>query len=65
MLSTSSNCEGATVEGVLGHISAYPVVGTLPLYRLHGATDEHHLETITVAEIMPPEVLEGALGYAW
>jgi len=62
-LSTQSNCEGETVEGVLGYMSSANAGGLTPLYRFVNSAG-YHLETTVSSEgTSNGYTLEGTLGY--
>jgi len=45
LYTTNASCEGATIEGVIGHIATSPTCGAIPLYRLLGATGDNFYTT--------------------
>ena len=63
-LSTSSNCEGYSVEGLVGYASAGPATGLVPIYRMYRASIKDHLITANPSEgTNNGYVSEGILGY--
>jgi hypothetical protein len=69
LYTTSSSCEGATLEGTMGFIATSAVCGSVPLYRLDNATSGDHLYTTSMAEVTSAEgggyTLSGTSGYVW
>ena len=63
-LSTSSSCEGYSVEGVIGYASAGPAAGLVPIYRFYEPSIEDHLVTVNPSEGTDNGYTnEGILGY--
>lgn len=69
-VSTSSTCEGRTVEGTLGYVRRpnQPSCGSVILYRLFYAAGPDHFFTTSAAErssAIPPYVAEGNAAQVW
>lgn len=63
-VSTQSNCEGFTQEGIYGYASISEYPGSYPLYRFYRGTTRDHLITINYSEGASGGYLyEGILGY--
>ncbi|MBI2389193.1 MAG: hypothetical protein HYV09_06215 [Deltaproteobacteria bacterium] len=70
--STSATCEAwgaSTLESVIGYIGTKETCGSVPLYRLYGATSNDHLYTTDPAErsaaIAAGWKDEGTAGWVW
>jgi hypothetical protein len=69
-MSASANCEGATVEGVMGHIASSGICGAVPLYRLRQPSSGDNFYTLSSDERdhavrnLGYQALE-LLGYVW
>lgn len=62
-ISFQSNCEGKSVEGLLGYSSSGPSGNLVPLYRYYKASAGDHFITINTAEVQSGYVSEDILGY--
>lgn len=62
-LSNQANCEGQTVEGLLGYVHKTQAAGTKAIYRCRSGND--HLSTLTPKECTNAKfTIEGTQGYA-
>ncbi len=69
LYTTSSTCEGTTVEGLMGYVSITELPGSTPLYRSFNGNNGDHLFTTSLAEhqgaVAGPYVDEGIVAYVW
>lgn len=63
-VSTQSNCEGFSNEGILGFAATSQLTGTVPLHRFYRANTADHLTTVNYNEgVQNGYTYEGILGY--
>lgn len=63
-VSTQANCEGLSVEGILGYAATSQVGNLVPLYRFYKVSTADHLTTINYSEgVNGGYTYEGVLGY--
>jgi len=63
-LSTASNCEGTSNEGIMGYISTVAGAGLTPLYRFHKASSTDHMLTTDYNEgTAAGYTFEATIGY--
>lgn len=63
-VSTQSNCEGFSNEGILGYAATTQLTGTVPLYRFYRTSTADHLITVNYSEgAQNGYTNEGILGY--
>ncbi|HYR09143.1 MAG TPA: S8 family peptidase [Longimicrobium sp.] len=69
LLTTASNCEGATHEGIRGYIATSQLTGTVPLYRLYKSSIPDDIYTISSSEVTSLQgagyTLVGTTGYVY
>jgi len=49
-MTTAPDCDGAAIEGVMGHIATSALCGAAPLYRLRNSTSNDNFYTLSAAE---------------
>jgi hypothetical protein len=63
-MSSDSNCEGYTIDGLMGYVAANPATGLVPLYRFYHAAKIDHLITTDYQEgVSNGYALEATFGY--
>ena len=66
---TSANCEGTTVEGVMGYVSTSELPGSTALYRSFNGNNGDHLFTTSLSEhqgaVAGNYQDEGIAAYVW